>query len=100
MKNYGEVFVGIDKAKKKHAVAIADAGRDGETRYLGKVNSAPAMAERVIKKLASKCAKVRVWHEAGPTGYGLALDHECTVVAPLMLQRSPEIGSRPTDAMR
>ena len=75
--------------------------RDGDKkRYLGKVNSAPAMAERVIKKLASKCAKVRVCHEAGPTGYGLALDHECTVVAPLMLQRSPEIGSRPTDAMR
>jgi hypothetical protein len=35
MEKYGEVFVEIDKAKKKHAVAIADAGRDGETRYLG-----------------------------------------------------------------
>ena len=94
MKNYGEVFVGIDKAKKKHAVAIADAGRDGETRYLGRVNSAPAMAERVIKKLASKCAKVRVCHEAGPTGYGLyrqiiALGHECAVVAASMIPKKP-----------
>jgi hypothetical protein len=31
MGKYSEVFVGIDTAKKKHAVAIADAGRDGET---------------------------------------------------------------------
>jgi hypothetical protein len=54
MGKYSEVFVGIDTAKKKHAVAIADAGRDGETRYLGEIDSAPATVERVIKKLASK----------------------------------------------
>jgi hypothetical protein len=30
MRKYSEVFVGIDTAKKKHAVAIVDAGRDGE----------------------------------------------------------------------
>ena len=39
MGRYSEVFVGIDTAKKKHAVAIADAGRDGETRYLGEIDS-------------------------------------------------------------
>jgi transposase len=50
MGKYSEVFVGIDTAKKKHAVAIADAGRDGETRYLGEIDSAPATVERVIKK--------------------------------------------------
>jgi len=66
---YSEVFVGIDTAKKKHAVAIADAGRDGETRYLGEIDSAPATVERVIKKLTSKY-EVRICYEAGPTGYG------------------------------
>ena len=35
MKQYNEAFVGIDTAKNKHAVAIADAGREGEIRYLG-----------------------------------------------------------------
>jgi transposase len=30
-----EVFVGIDVAKGRNAVAIADAGRDGEIRYMG-----------------------------------------------------------------
>src|SRR6516162_9471760 len=54
MGKYSEVFVGIDTAKSKHAVAIADTGRDGETRYLGEIDSAPATVERVIKKLASK----------------------------------------------
>ena len=33
---------------------IADAGRDGETRYLGEIDSAPVTVEGVIKKLASK----------------------------------------------
>jgi hypothetical protein len=33
MKQYSEAFVGFDTAKKKHAVAIADVGREGEIRY-------------------------------------------------------------------
>jgi transposase len=33
MGKYSEVFVGIDTAKNKHAVAVADGGRDGEVRY-------------------------------------------------------------------
>jgi hypothetical protein len=71
MGKYSEVFVEIDTAKKKDAVAIADAARDGETRYLGEIDSAPATVERMIKKLASKYEKVRICYEAGPTGYGL-----------------------------
>ena len=50
MGKYSEIFVGIDTAKKKHAVAIADAGRDGETRYLGEIDSATATVERVLNK--------------------------------------------------
>jgi hypothetical protein len=30
MEQYTEAFVGIDTAKHKHALAIADPGRDGE----------------------------------------------------------------------
>jgi transposase len=94
MGKYSEVFVGIDTAKKKHAVAVADTGRDGETRYLGEIDSAPATVERVIKKLAGKYEKVRVCYEAGPTGYGLyrqilALGHECAVVAPSLIPKKP-----------
>ena len=32
-----EAFVGIDVAKLRNAVAVADAGRDGEVRFHGEV---------------------------------------------------------------
>jgi hypothetical protein len=35
----GEVFVGIDVAKMRNAVAIADGGRGGEVRYVGEVEA-------------------------------------------------------------
>jgi hypothetical protein len=36
-----EVFVGIDTAKAHNAVAVAEAGRDGEVRYLGTFDNTP-----------------------------------------------------------
>jgi hypothetical protein len=48
MKKYSEAFVGFDTAKKKHAVAIADAGRDGEVRYFGEIGSSAETVARVI----------------------------------------------------
>ena len=95
MKKYSEAFVGFDAAKKKHAVAIADVGRDGEIRYFGEIDSSPATIERVIGKLAARYEKLHVCYEAGPTGYGLyrevkALGHDCTVVAPSLIPRKPD----------
>lgn len=60
MEKYSEVLVGIDTSENKHAVAVADGGRDGEVRYFGEIDSAPATVERVLKKLAGKYEKVRV----------------------------------------
>ena len=51
MQQYTEAFVGIDTAKKKHALAIADPGRDVETRYLGEIDSAPATKNRLTTVL-------------------------------------------------
>jgi hypothetical protein len=39
MKRYGEAFVGIDAAKARNAVAVAEEGRDGEIRYLGEIDN-------------------------------------------------------------
>ena len=95
MAECSEVFVGIDTAKMRHAIAIADAGRDGEKydiwarstvrlrRWNGSSRSWPSRYE-----------KVHVCYEAGPTGYGLyrqvrELGHECTVVAPSLIPRKP-----------
>ncbi len=90
MKEYSEAFIGFDTAKKKHAVAIADVGREGEIRYLGEIDSSPLTIERMIRKLAGRYEKLHFCYEAGPTGYGLyrqvrGLGHHCTIVAPSLI---------------
>jgi len=92
MKQYSEAFIGFDTAKKKHAVATADVGRESEIRYLGEIDSSPAAVERMIRKLAGRYEKLHFCYEAGPTGYGLyrqvrALGHHCTVVAPSLIPK-------------
>ena len=87
-----EVFVGIDVAKLRNAVAIADAGRSGEIRYLGEFDTSPESMTRLIRKLPAKHGKLHFYYEAGPTGYGLyqlitALGHKCMVVAPSLIPR-------------
>jgi hypothetical protein len=32
------VYVGVDAAKAKHAIAIAESGRSGEVRYVGEID--------------------------------------------------------------
>jgi transposase len=75
-------------------LAIADPGRDGEIRYLGEIDSAPAAVQRMIRKLAGRYKKLYFGYEAGPTGYGLyrqvrALGHDCIVVAPSLVPKRP-----------
>lgn len=94
MKKYSEAFVGFDTAKERHAVAVADSGRNGEVRYLGEIDSSPAAVQKVIGKLTSRYEKLHICYEAGPTGYGLyrqvkALGHDCTVVAPSLIPKKP-----------
>ena len=36
------VYVGVDAAKAKHAVALAEGSRNGEVRYLGEIETSPA----------------------------------------------------------
>ena len=92
MGEHSEVFVAFDSAKLKHAVAIAEAGRGGEIRFLGEVENQPATVERLIKKLGRRYRKLQVCFEAGPTGYGLyrqiqALGYACLVVAPALIPK-------------
>src|SRR3954468_15436534 len=44
MLEYSEAFIGIDAAKSRNAIAIAEAGREGEIRYLGEVEATPQRA--------------------------------------------------------
>src|SRR4051794_16972228 len=89
-----EAFVGIDVAKLRNAVAVADAGRDGEVRFHGEVDASAESMRRLAAKLAGKCERLHFCYEAGPTGYGLhrlltGLGHSCVVVAPSLIPRKP-----------
>jgi hypothetical protein len=52
MVEYSEAFVGIDVAKGRNAIAIADGERGGEVRYLGEVDASPASMMRLVRRLA------------------------------------------------
>ena len=92
MEHHNEVFVGIDTSKLKNAVAVAEAGRDGEVRYQGAFDSSAAVTRKWVARLAAKYGKLRFCYEAGPTGYGLqrlitSLGHRCDVVAPSLIPK-------------
>jgi hypothetical protein len=85
-----EAYVGIDVAKLRNAIAIADSGREGEIRYIGEVDASAESMKRVIGRLAAKYERLHFCYEAGPTGYGLhrlitELGHSCMVVAPSLI---------------
>ena len=61
-------FVGIDAAKAKHAVALAEPGRRGEVRYLGEIEASPEAVRKLLARLAAKHGELHVCYEAGPTG--------------------------------
>jgi transposase len=98
-----EIFVGLDVAKTRHAVAIAEDGRQGEIRFLG-IGADTISVRRLVTRLEKRHARLHFCYEAGPTGYGLHrqltdMGHRCTVVAPSMIPRKP--GDRvKTDATR
>jgi transposase len=89
-----EVFVGIDVAKERNAIAVADGERGGEVRFLGEVDASPESMRRLIKRIAAQHDQAHFCYEAGPTGYGLhrlitSMGHPCTVVAPSLIPTKP-----------
>jgi transposase len=89
-----EVYVGLDTSKLKISVAIADAGRDGEVRFFGDIDSSPEAVGRLVAKLGKRHSQLSFCYEAGPTGYGLyrqitGLGHACMVVAPSLIPQRP-----------
>ena len=92
MKKLGEAFIGIDAAKARNAVAVADEGRDGEIRYLGEFDASPEVMRRLVQRLAARYERLHFCYEAGPCGYGVQrqltrLGHRCDVVAPTLIPR-------------
>ena len=71
MGNISEAYVAFDTSKSRNAVAIADAGRAGEVRFLGEIENTEASVAKLVRKLAAKYRRLTFCYEAGPTGYGL-----------------------------
>jgi transposase len=93
MSGSAEVYVGLDVHKDSTAVAIAEAGRDGEVRFWGNIESNPASLDRLITRLRRRHSRIFTCYEAGPCGYwiyrwcvqrGIA----CEVVAPSLIRRT------------
>lgn len=94
MEHCSEVFVEIDVAKARNAIAVADGRRGGEVRFFGKVDAVEENMRRAVKRIAPSCDQAHLCYEAGPTGYGLhrlitSLGHPCTVVAPSLIPSKP-----------
>ncbi len=92
MGDHSEAFVAFDTSKLRNAVAIAEAGRSGEVRFLGEIDNTPAATAKLVKKLAAKYERLAFCYEAGPTGYGLyrqitSLGQECIVAAPSLIPK-------------
>jgi transposase len=92
--DYSEAFVGLDTSKLRHSVAIAEAGRAGEVRFLGEVENDETATRKLVKKLSARYRRLTFCYEAGPTGYDLyrlirSLGHDCIVAAPSLIPRKP-----------
>ncbi|MCS4074564.1 hypothetical protein [Bradyrhizobium elkanii] len=59
-------FVGIDVAKLKNAIAIAEIGR-----FFREVDATATGIHRLVERIASRFVGVQLCYEAGPIGCGL-----------------------------
>ena len=94
MRHSTGAFVGIDVAKVRNAIAVADGERGGEVRYIGEVDTSDESMRRAVNQIATKYDDVLFCYEAGPTGYSLyrlirSLGFDCLVVAPSLIPRKP-----------
>lgn len=85
-------FVGLDVHAASIAVAVAEAGRDGEVRSLGTIPNNPESVRRLIGKLGKR--GLQVCYEAGPCGFALyrlltSMGVECFVIAPSLVPKKP-----------
>lgn len=91
MREFNNIYVGLDVHKSTIAIAVARGVR-GEVTYHGEIENTPAAVHKLVKRLSPHGEVLNVCYEAGPCGYGLyraltELGHACEVVAPSLIPR-------------
>jgi transposase len=82
-------YVGLDQHAATIAVAVAEAGRQGEVRSMGTIANRPEAIRKLVAKLGAP-ETLRFCYEAGPCGYELywqlvGLGAQCDVIAPTLI---------------
>jgi hypothetical protein len=59
-------FVGLDVHQATIAVCVAEAGREGEVRFVGEIPNTPAAIDKLVARLGRGGQSLRLAYEAGP----------------------------------
>lgn len=91
MKQFNDIYVGLDVHKDTIAVAIVR-GLRSPAQYFGEIANTPQAVTKLLSKLSPEGEVLNLCYEAGPCGYELyhqlsALGHACEVVAPSLIPR-------------
>jgi hypothetical protein len=82
MQQDSEIYVGLDTSKLKISVALAEAGRSGEVRFFGDIDSTPEAVARLVAKLEKRHGQLAFAMKPGQQ------DMACTGNSPRLVMRA------------